>query len=458
MVDFTDYGRAHPDPDALFKKLGEDFGIHKDVIRYMLRTCEMKSIHDFRYYFTNDAAVEDMVHRVRASGHVDDPNYLNKGLNISRVRQALDGVRRELSKRERGSEAVDTADLDEPLPAQDLKNLKKAHWKRYKAHYPAHVMCADVLISRVSRELSKRSLQVQAFSNVRTLTHQVTSVKKKRKVGNDLYTNDVPDLNLSLDYDGYLNQMFTYMIALSIAGCINRANPPPGGETMESISTLFVEIPMDLLMKYYFRAKHSSQQQPLSRRFSWLQEKDIAERSEWAEEYNKSEAPLGEVIRHVMLKRDAHWYPPILHTNDTEALRNEIKKQASKQLALENRIAKQTRDGRKGGGVPPGGGGAGSLNTSPGGKGTPPGKQGGGGGGGGSPPPGSAKLFGHPVAFKMKDGQKLCRAFQKGECKNVVDDAGKGCKDGLHKCAVLTNREGTRVCGGNHAAKDHKHR
>ena len=59
---------------------------------------------------------------------------------------------------------------------------------------------------------------------------------------------------------------------------------------------------------------------------------------------------------------------------------------------------------------------------------------------------------------QASSGPPQCFAFQKGECKNVVDEAGKGCKDGLHKCAVITNREGTRVCGGNHAAKDHKHR
>lgn len=261
------------DPRAVFTKLGEDFGIHKDVTKFMLTSCQMQSLDDFRFYFANDDDISTMVARVRPSGHIDEEDYLNKGIAVSRVRQAWDGIKKEILKRERGSEDVETADLDEPLPAQDLKNLKRAHWKRYKAHYPAYIMCADQVISRIARELSKRALQVQAMSGVRTLTHQVTTAKKKRKVGTDLYTYDIPELNLSLDHESYLDQMFTYFIAMSIAGCINRGKPPAGGETMDSCSSQFVEIPLDVLARYWWRAKHSSKLQPWSIRFAWLQER-----------------------------------------------------------------------------------------------------------------------------------------------------------------------------------------
>ena len=71
--------------------------------------------------------------------------------------------------------------------------------------------------------MTKRALQVQAMSGVRTLTHQVISTTTKRKVGNGLYTDDTPELHLMLDYEGYLDQMFTYFLALSVShGAIHR--------------------------------------------------------------------------------------------------------------------------------------------------------------------------------------------------------------------------------------------
>ena len=452
------------DPRNVFSKLGEDFGIHKDVTKFMISSCQMQSLDDFRFYFANDDDIATMVARVRPSGHVDEEDYLNKGIAVSRVRQAWDGIKKEFLKRERGNEEVETADLDEPLPSQDLKNLKRAHWKRYKQHYPAYIMCADQVVSRISRELSKRALQVQAMSAVRTLTHQVTTAKKKRKVGTDLYTYDTPELNLYLDHESYLDQMFTYFIAMSIAGCINRGKPPPGGETMESCSSQFVEILMDVLTRYWWRATHSSKLQPWSVRFVWLQEKDVQERSEWAEEFNKSEAPLGEVILRIMDKRDAHWYPPVVRTNqnDVETLRQQFLRQSNKQQSIESKLAQLAKgQGRgKGTGNAPVPGDQGSEGGGNGGRGkgggNPPGGNAGKGGGGDSHPPGTPRLFGFPVAFKMKDGTAICRAFQKGECKNAVDATGKGCRDGRHQCAVLINKEGTRVCGGNHSAKNHR--
>ena len=460
MAGFFDLGsprKAIEDPRLVFDQLGEDFGIHRDAIRHMVVVLQMQTLDDFRFYFATDEDVAKMVGRVRASGDMDDADYLDKGIAISRVRQAWDGLKRECAKRERSTEAVDSADLDEPLPAQDLQNLKKAHWNRYKAHYPAWIMCADVLISRIARELSKRALQVQAMSGVRTLTHQVTTTKKKRKVGTDLFTHDIPELNLTLDYEGYLDQMFTYFIAMSIAGCIRRPNPSPGGEAMHSNSALFIEIPFDVLSKYWWRATHSSKKQPFGQRLQWLQEKDIAEWSVWAEEFNKSEAPLGEVILHCYTQRDAHWYPPLIKAPEVDGIKQQLQRQASKQLAIEDKFSKIKNRVKGGGGMPPG------TTQSSGGNGRDSVSRSNGGGGtsfirGGNPtgPPTTAKLFGFPVSFRMKDGQQLCRAYQKGECKNNVDSSGKGCRDGLHKCAVLVNKEFTRVCRGNHPAKQHQ--
>ena len=131
---------------ATFQKLGRDFQIHKDVVRHMVISCQMETLEDFRFYFSKDDDIATMVGRVRPSGHIDDKDYLDKGIAISRVRQAWDGIKREWAKRDRSNEDADVVDLDEPLPAQDLRNLKKAHWKRYKGHYPAHIMLSLIHI------------------------------------------------------------------------------------------------------------------------------------------------------------------------------------------------------------------------------------------------------------------------------------------------------------------------
>ena len=52
-------------------------------------------------------------------------------------------------------------------------------------------------------------------------------------------------------------------------------------------------------------------------------------------------------------------------------------------------------------------------------------------------------------ADALRDGTMLCRYFNNGSCKSNAKDCGYA-----HRCSA-TNKNG-RVCGGNHAAKDHK--
>ena len=49
------------------------------------------------------------------------------------------------------------------------------------------------------------------------------------------------------------------------------------------------------------------------------------------------------------------------------------------------------------------------------------------------------------VAQKLRDGTKLCSAFQKGSCRSKTD-----CWEGKHFCGGL--QESDRVCGGRHSA------
>ncbi len=61
-------------------------------------------------------------------------------------------------------------------------------------------------------------------------------------------------------------------------------------------------------------------------------------------------------------------------------------------------------------------------------------------------------LGGFECSLVMKDGAKLCRAFQIGTCRNNDLE----CQHGAHKCAVLISKAG-RVCGlKNHGAWNHR--
>ena len=55
---------------------------------------------------------------------------------------------------------VALADLDSLLEDSELRDVKVAFWKRYHMRYPSEMHPADSLLSRLSRELSKRMLCV----------------------------------------------------------------------------------------------------------------------------------------------------------------------------------------------------------------------------------------------------------------------------------------------------------
>ena len=53
---------------------------------------------------------------------------------------------------------VALADLDSLLEESELRDAKQAFWRRYRLRFPAEVHPGDAVVSRVSRELSKRML------------------------------------------------------------------------------------------------------------------------------------------------------------------------------------------------------------------------------------------------------------------------------------------------------------
>ena len=185
-------------------------------------------------------------------------------------------------------------------------------------------------------------------------------------------------------------------------------------EAFGNDSTRFVKVPWDVLQSYYFRASRSVMSVPEASRLTWLEERDIADRSAWVSQYREGDETLGQVVQSVMEKRGAHWDTPI----QSMAVRPETSYQPQHYGAAQT-PTKQKRGQQKGQG-----------------KKTFQKEQ-------KSPPTANSpkKMTPGTVASALRDGTFLCQDFNKGKC----NTKGNSCGKGVHKCAKVLR--GGRPCG-----------
>lgn len=372
----------------------------EDTILQGLVQAKIENLEEFRFFFEDESKIEPWTAKLKLG---DD-----KSIQVARLRRAWAAVKMYYQHMEQDRARVVTSDLDTLLDDSSLRDAKTTFWKRYHCRYPPEVHPADATLSRVSREMSKRMLCVFQVWKVRSLQFQLHTTNKKRKLGDNLFTEEHEDDDATpKDWESYMDKLLTLLLAYAMAG--TAAIPGGAGgaaipDTLGSDSCLAVEVPLDVVMAYYFRAKRTSSQLPLSKRLVWVQHRDMEERSEWVARFRESQATLGVIIKEVMAQRDAHW------------------------VALSWGPPEVT---------PPAAGGDSAQ-----------------------PPPKSSKVSqftlgkpvnGRQVARTMKDGTKLCQNFQQGTCKNKTP-----CAQGQHRCALVTRKE--RVCGaaghGAHACRN----
>ena len=149
---------------------------------------------------------------------------------------------------------------------------------------------------------------------------------------------------------------------------------PVGKETPER-SVEFVQVPLDVVLKYLYRVERLVRELPDRLRLLHIANLDRAERAEWAQRFSAGNDTLRHVIQLVYKERDSSVILP---------------------------PPKKQREEPGPSNVPNAGG----------------------------------------FARELRDGTRLCQAWQTGKC---TDQAKDSCRNGKHRCALVF-RSG-RVCG-----------
>ena len=390
----------NPDPAKTTKALQSQFKLN-DKVMAAFKASTADTLTELRFMFANEEEAGSYVKAV--SGLASEE--LN--IMISRVRHMWHAIRQQATVREACKASISGADLDDMLDDKALVDAKSAFWKRHKLRFPPEIMPADSLVSRCSREMSKRMLMVFNVHSAKNLKYQVTTSRKRKHLAADLYTEQDEVVEDARDTREYLDKLMTYMLALAVAG-INHTDKDQSQEAvLGADTTCYVQVPLDVAWNYVWRAKRAAATIPGNIRLAWLEKQDVEERTHWVAKFRDGADNLGTIIKEVMVTRDAHWSPveaPRASTRDGHAERqprspNEPQRESKRKQDAPARASPQQQE----------------------------------------------------IKLTLMNGDKLCPAFQKGRCRTQ----GKGCPAGLHKCGVVTSTNG-RVCGKeDHGASKH---
>ena len=385
-----------------FAEIGEQYGWEPNVTKFMTSEKGLcaRQITDFTFLLDCD------LQKITVSLGEECKNPMQQN---SRLRQAWDGLKKakeseDVLKRKRS----DDVDLDEMLTQTELESLADTFWNRYRVKLPPALAPCDALVSRITKELNKRLLTLRDIWKTRSLSQQQRSSHKRMRIaeGVDLVQNEDEDhVESAHSTQKYLDLLQTLFLAYVIAGTTKVKNAQ-ANESRISDPLLFVEVPWDVLIRVHHRATVQVRKVPHAMQLAWLETRMEGEREAWIEEFRNSDKTLGQVIANVYTSREAAWAVDELKFN-TQISQSPVKK-------LHDR------------GESPGG-----AKQRP--QSLPEPK---------SKAPGAAAN----TAASLRDGNKLCANYNRGNCGNKKDT----CKHGRHFCSG-TQVNG-RVCGGRHPA------
>jgi hypothetical protein len=383
---------ATPAVLAEFQALGLKFGWDPVVTAWVTDPAGLgaTAIADFTFCAAAEVEVAALVDSVTG--------VVNRLQQKSRVRQAWSALRKAVAdadslKRKR----ADDADLDLPLEKADLDSLADLFWGRYHIVLPPHLSPADLLISRLHRELATRLLSLKDVWKVRSQRHQVKQASKRTELGHKttLITDEPEEIFVTRDLQTYMQQLYTLCVAYSMAG-VSKLASAPATEPRGHSTVLMVQCPLDIMLRYYWRANERASMVAPARQLAWLCLRDEEERTQWVDMYRHGTMELGAVVETILNRRESCW---------------------------EVRDEDLPGHGRHSGATPVK---ASSATV------TPP------------PAPSHHPTAAMSTAATLRDGTEVCGRYNKVE----------GCKDKSCKRKHVCNRvqKGGRTCGGRHPA------
>ena len=149
----------------------------------------------------------------------------------------------------------------------------------------------------------------------KTQAQQQRAVRKKQKVADNVeiltHEQEAEDDEPGAGIVVYLAKLFTLLIAYSVAGGRKVASTtPPPPEKRVTKSVAYVQCPLDIVFRYYFRVQDRAHRLPQGIALDWVQERDEAERELWIDKFRNSQQTLGEVILETYTQREAMWEIP----------------------------------------------------------------------------------------------------------------------------------------------------
>ena len=141
--------RAEQDIRTALNVLALNFSLNDKVVEELLKV-GVRNLEEFRFLFEDEAKVGAFVAKI---GLGDEAT-----IQTARLRRAWTATRVYFSQVEQDRSKVALADLDSLLEESELRDAKQAFWRRYRLRFPAKVRPSDAVVSRVSRELSRRML------------------------------------------------------------------------------------------------------------------------------------------------------------------------------------------------------------------------------------------------------------------------------------------------------------
>ena len=141
--------------DQLFTLLCNAFRLDPKVATHLVSVAGLESLDDFTHFFTSELEVETKVIE-----KIEDLSF--PGIQASRLRQAWAAARQAATISDaRKKRGIEDDDFDSLLPNSDLRDIRAKFYARYRLGFGVKTEPCDLLVSRISKELSRRLLQAR---------------------------------------------------------------------------------------------------------------------------------------------------------------------------------------------------------------------------------------------------------------------------------------------------------